>query len=146
MTLVSELGLDHLAVQAGDVGNRLVLRAYSLASTGVGTVTKSELVHLGNHVLHTTGSLYSTLGMQSQLANLRRYEQHGRSILRCSTASATADARSAVHSFISIFLRNQDSIGILSLTCADRGIAASLDNLIEGIAVNHTVLDYREGC
>ena len=75
--LISELCLDHLTVQASDVGDSLVLRADSLAGASVGAVTEAELVHLGNHVLHTTGSLNLTLGKQGKLANLRRYEEHG---------------------------------------------------------------------
>ena len=71
MCLVSELSLDHLAVQASDVSDGLVLRTYSLTSTGVGTVTEAQLVHLGNHVLHATSSLNLTLGKQGELANLR---------------------------------------------------------------------------
>jgi hypothetical protein len=59
-TLVSQLSLDHLAVEASDVGDGLILRADSLASAGVGAVTEAELVHLGNHVLHTTGSLLTS--------------------------------------------------------------------------------------
>ena len=74
--LVSQLCLDELAVQAGDVGDGLVLRADSLASAGVGAVTEAELVHLGNHVLHTTGCLYATLRKQGELRHLRRNEQH----------------------------------------------------------------------
>ena len=70
-SLVCQLGLDHLAVQASDVGDSLVLRADGLAGASVGAVTEAELVHLGNHVLHTTGSLYAALWEQSQLANLR---------------------------------------------------------------------------
>ena len=144
--LVGELGLDHLAVQASDVGDSLVLWANSLASASVGAVTKAELVHLGNHVLNTTGCLYATLRKQGELRNLAGYEEHGRTVLASSNASATADARSAVHSLVGILLRNQDGVSILSLTSADRGIATSLDDLIEGVAVNHTVLDDREGC
>ena len=143
--LVSHLSLDHLAVQAGDVGDGLVLRTYSLTGTGVGAVTEAELVHLGNHVLHTAGSLYTALREQGELADLAGYEEHGRAVLTSSYASATADAAGAVHSLVGILLRNQDGVGILSLTGADGGIAASLDNLIEGIAVNHTVLDDGEG-
>ena len=75
--LISKLCLNHLAVEASDVSDGLVLRADSLAGASVGAVTDAELVHLGNHVLHTTGSLYATLRKQSQLANLRRYEKHG---------------------------------------------------------------------
>ena len=143
--LICQFCLDHLAVQAGDVGDGLVLRADSLAGAGVGAVTEAEFVHLGDHVLHTTGSLYATLGKQGELRDLAGYEEHGRTVLTSSDASATADARSAVHSLVGILLRNQDSVGILSLTCANRCVATSLDNLIEGTTVDHTVLDDREG-
>ena len=146
MQLVSELSLDHLAVEASDVGDGLVLRADGLAGASVSAVTKAEFVHLGDHVFHATCSLYATLGKQGELRNLRRYEEHSRTVLTSSNASATADARCAVHSLVGILLRNQDSISILSLTCADRGVTTGLDNLIEGTAVNHTVLDDREGC
>ena len=144
--LIGEFSLDHLAVQASDVGDGLVLRADSLAGAGVGAVTETELIHLGDHVLHTTCSLYATLGKQGELRNLRRYEEHSRTVLTSSDAGATADARCAVHSFVSVLLGNQDSVGILSLTGTDSGVTTSLDNLIEGIAVNHTVLDNGEGC
>ena len=69
--LVGEFCFYHLAVQASDVGDSLVLRADSLAGASVGAVTKAELVHLGNHVLYTTCSLYATLWKQSLLADLR---------------------------------------------------------------------------
>ena len=117
---------DELAVQAGDVGDGLVLRADSLAGAGVGAVTEAEFLHSHHHVLGTTGSLYTTLREQGELRHLRRYKEHGRTILTSCYTSTTTDARSAVHSLISVFLRNQDSVGILSLTCADGGIATSL--------------------
>ena len=91
-----------------------------------------------------TDTIYTALGKQGELRNLRRYEEHSRAVLTSSDAGATADARCAVHSLVGILLRNEDSVGILSLTCTDCGITTSLDNLIEGITVNHTVLDYRE--
>lgn len=68
--LVGELSLDVLAVQASDVGDRLVLRALSLTSASVGAVTEAQLLHLGNHVLGATCSLGTTLGQQSKLADL----------------------------------------------------------------------------
>ena len=115
--LVCQLSLDELAVQAGNVSNRLVLRADCLASASVGAVTETKLFHSHHHVLCAACSLYTTLWKQSQLRNLRRYEEHGRAVLTSCYASATADARSAVHSLVGILLRNQDSVGILSLTC-----------------------------
>ena len=65
--LVSELCLDELAVQASDIGDRLVLRALSLASAGVGAVAEAEFLHLGHHGLGTLGSLGTTLGQQGEL-------------------------------------------------------------------------------
>ena len=70
MVLVGKLSLDHLAVEASDVGDGLVLRADGLAGASVGAVTEAEFVHLGDHVLHTTSSLYATLRKQSELADL----------------------------------------------------------------------------
>ena len=145
LILVGQLGLDELAVQAGDVGDGLVLRADSLASTGIGAVAETSLFHSHHHSLCTTSGLYTALRKQGELRNLRRYEEHSRAVLTSCHASATADARCAVHSLVSILLRYQDSVSILSLTCADSGVTTGLDNLIEGTAVNHTVLNHGEG-
>jgi len=41
LILVSQLGLDELAVQTGDIGDAFVLRANGLAGTGIGAVTKA---------------------------------------------------------------------------------------------------------
>ena len=143
--LVCQFCLDELAVQAGDVGDGFALGTYGLASAGVGAVTKAEFVHLGYHSLGTTGCLYATLGKESELADLRGDEEHSRAVLAGCHAGTTTDAGSAVHSLVSILLGNQDGVGILSLTRADGGVATSLDNLIEGVTVYHTVLDNREG-
>ncbi len=145
LILVGELCLDQLAVEAGDVGDGLVLRADGLASTGVGAVAEAELVHLGNHVLHAAGSLHATLGKKGELRDLRRYEEHGRAVLTSCDTGATADAAGAVHSLVGILLGDEDGIGVLSLTSADGGVAASLDDLVESTAVHHAVLDDREG-
>ena len=68
--LISQLCLQELTVQAGDVGDRLVLRTNSLASTSVCTVTEAELIHACNHLLSTGSSFYTTLWEKCQLANL----------------------------------------------------------------------------
>ena len=143
--LVRNLSLNHLTVEASDVADGFVLRAHSLAGASVGAVTEAEFVHLGNHVLHAASSLYASLWEQGELADLAGNEEHGRAILTSSYAGATADAAGAVHSLVGILLRDEDGIGILSLTSADGGVTASLDNLIEGTTVDHTVLDNGEG-
>lgn len=139
--LVSELCLDELAVEASDVGDRLVLRALSLASAGVGAVSETELLHLGDHCLSTLSCLRSALRKESELANLRAYEEHCRTVLAgCYTATAT-DTCSAIHSLVSVFLRNEDSVGILGLASANANVATCLHDLVECRAVYHAVLD-----
>ena len=132
LILVGQFCLDELAVQAGDVGNRLTLRANSLASAGVGAVTKAQFVHLCHHVLGTLGSFYATLGKQSELADLRTDEKHSRTVLTSSHTSTTTDARCAVHGLVGSLLRDEDGVGILSLSGADGGVTTSLNDLVEG--------------
>ena len=139
--LVCQLCLDELAVQAGDVGDGLILRADSLAGASVGAVTEAELFHAHHHCLGTLGCLGTALGQECKLGNLRRDEEHGRAILTCCYAGTTADACCAVHSLVGVLLRDEDGIGILSLSGTDGGVAAGLDDLIESTAVDHAVLD-----
>ena len=65
--LVGQLSLDKLAVQAGDICYRLVLRALSLASAGVGAVTEAKLLHLHNHRLGAFCGLWTALRQQGEL-------------------------------------------------------------------------------
>ena len=139
--LVSELCLDELAVEASDVGDRLVLRALSLASASVGAVTEAELLHLSDHCLSTLSCLRTALRKESKLANLRAYEEHCRTVLTCSYAATATDTCSAVHSLVSVFLRDKDSIGILGLASTNANVATCLHDLVECRAVYHAVLD-----
>ena len=113
--LVLELRNDELAVEASDVSDAFVLGANSFASTRVGAVTEAEFVHLRYHHLRTLSTFYATLGKESELRHLRSHEEHCRTILAGCHASTTTDARSAVHRFVSIRLRNEDSVSILSI-------------------------------
>ena len=76
MESVAQLGSDELAVEAGDIADADALGALGLAGTGVGAVTESKLVHLGEHCLGAAGSLYLSLRKQSKLAYLGTYKQH----------------------------------------------------------------------
>ena len=76
MLSVAQLGSDELAVQACDVADADALGALGLAGAGVGAVTETKLIHLGEHGLGTAGCLNLTLREQSQLANLGTYKQH----------------------------------------------------------------------
>ncbi len=141
---VGQFGFDELPVEPCDVGDGLVLRAYSLARTRVGAVSESQLLHLRHHGLCALGSLRPSLWQQCELADLRADEEHGRTILASSDASTASDARGAVHRLVGILLGDEDGIGILSLSCAHAGIATSLDDLVESATVHHAVLDDRE--
>lgn len=68
--LVGQLGFDELAVEAGNVGDGLVLGTYGFAGTGVGAVTETEFVHLGYHGFGTLGGFYTALGKECELAHL----------------------------------------------------------------------------
>ena len=69
--LVVEFSLDKLAVQTSDISDALVLRALSLTSAGVGTVTEAQLIHLCNHRLSAFSSLWTALWEQGKLRHLR---------------------------------------------------------------------------
>lgn len=142
--LIGQFRLDELAVKARDVCYRLVLGALSLASACVGAVAEAQLLHLHYHRLGALCSLGAALRQQSQLADLRAYEEHRRAVLACSHACAAADACGAVHSLVGILLGYEDGVGILRLPCAHGDVAAGLYDLVERSAVNHAVLDYRE--
>ena len=73
---VFQLGNDELAIQAGNVADADALGALGLAGAGVGAVTESQLIHLGEHCFSATLGLYLTLREQSKLANLCAYKQH----------------------------------------------------------------------
>ena len=89
---VAQLGSDELAVQAGDVAYADALGALGLAGAGVGAVTETKLIHLGEHSLGAAGSLNLTLREQSKLANLGTYKQHRRTVLAGCYAGTATDA------------------------------------------------------
>lgn len=142
--LVSQLSLDELAVHTGDVSDAFVLGANRFTSTRVGAVAEAEFVHLSHHGLSALSAFYTALGKEGELRNLRRNEEHCRTVLTSSYASTATDAGSAVHSFVSVHLTDEDSVGVLSLARADRGVTTRSLDLIEGCAVYHAVLDNGE--
>ena len=74
--LVGQLSRNKLAVEACDVGDRLVFGAFGLASASVGAVSKAQFFHRHHHSLGAFCCFGLALGQQSQLANLRADEEH----------------------------------------------------------------------
>ena len=143
--LVLELRREELAVQAGDVGDRNLLRALGLAGSRVGAVAESQLVHLGDHRLGAAGTLDAALRQLGQRRHARGDEEHGRTVLAGGGAGSAADAGGGVHRLVGVGLRDQDSVGVGHRVGAHRDEASGLENLVVGRAVDHEVLDDGEG-
>ena len=142
--LVAALGAQELAVQAGDVAQLDVLGALGGTGTGVGAVTESQLVHLGQHGLHAALGLGTSLGQQCELADLGAEEQHGGTVLAGSYTGTATDAGSTVHSLVGGLLADGDGVSILCTASLEADVTTGLLDLIEGVAVDHQVLDYGE--
>ena len=91
--LFRNLGIDELAVEAGDVAQRDALGAFCCAGTGVGAVAETEFVHFLHHSAGTALALYLALGEKCILANLSRNEEHCGTVLAGSDACATTDSK-----------------------------------------------------
>ena len=120
------------------------LRTLELAGAGVGTVTETEFVHLGNHSLCTPLCLRTTLRKKSKRADTGSHEEHCRAVFTGSNASSATYASSSIHTFLSLIVRNEGIVGILSRTSANRNESACLEDLVKRAAVNNEVLDNRE--
>ena len=142
--LLRELGVDKFTVKTGDVAQRHVLGALCGAGTGVGAVTEAEFVHLANHGAGAAGALNLTLGKESELAYLGRYEEHRGTVLAGGNAGAAADAGRGVHGLIGNFLRDGEVVGVGSAAAVEAHITAGLLDLVEGVTVDHQVADYGE--
>ena len=143
---VGELGLDELAVEAGDIAQRDVLGTLGRTGTGIGAVAETELVHLAHHGAGTTGALHLTLGQEGKLAHLSRDEEHSRAVLAGCHTGAAADTGSRVHGLVGDLLGDGERVGILGTATVDAHIAAGLLDLVESVAVDHEVAYHRERC
>ena len=99
--LVLELRAEELAVETSDVSEANRLRALSGTSTGVGTVTESEFVHLSHHRFRASRCFDLTLRQERELANLRGNEEHSRTVLTSRSTCAATDTGRSVHRLVS---------------------------------------------
>ncbi len=142
--LLRELRLEELAVEAGDVVNGDAFWTFHLAGAGVGAVAEAELFHLCDHIPGPFSGLWTALWKQSEGTYPCGHKEHSRAVLTRCHASTATNACGSVHALLSVLVRNEDVVGILSGTCSDRDKSTGLKNLVKGAAVNHQVLDDRE--
>ena len=143
--LIREFRFEELAVEPRDVRYGYALRALHLASAGVGTVSESEFVHLGDHGLDPSLGLGTALGEESERTHPRSHEQHGGTVLTGSNASTATYAGCSIHALLGLVVRNEDIVGILGGTGTDGDESAGLEDLVKRTSVDHKVLDDREG-
>ena len=143
--LIREFRFEELAVEPRDVRYGYALRALHLAGAGVGAVSESEFVHLGDHRLDPSLGLGTALGEESERTYPRGHEQHGGTVLTCCNASSATYAGCSIHALLSLVVRDEDIVGILGGTGTDRDESAGLEDLVKRTPVDHKVLDDREG-
>ena len=143
--LIREFRFEELAVEPRDVRYGYALRALHLAGAGVGAVSESEFVHLGDHRLDPSLGLGTALGEEGERTHPRGHEQHGGTVLTGSNASTATYAGSSIHALLSLVVRNEDIVGILGGTGTYGNESAGLEDLVKRTPVDHKVLDDREG-
>ena len=111
--LLRELGLEELAVEAGDVVDGDSLRAFHLAGAGVGAAAEAELFHLRNHIPCPFCGLWTALRKESEGTYPCGDEQHRRAVLTGRHASAATNAGGSVHTLLSVLVRDEDVVGVL---------------------------------
>ena len=90
------------------------LRTLELAGAGVGTVTETEFVHLGNHCLCTPFCLRTALRKESEGTYPCSNKEHCRAVFTGSNASSATYASRSIHTFLSLVVRNEGIVCILS--------------------------------
>ena len=120
------------------------LRTLELAGAGVGTVTEAEFVHLRDHSLGPALSLGTSLRKQSERADAGSDEQHRRSVLTGSNASAATYAGCCIHTLLSFVVGNKQNVCILSGAGTYGDESSSLEYLIERTTIDYEILDNGE--
>ena len=142
--LLREFRFEELAVEAGDVVDGYAFWTLHFTGAGVGAVAEAELFHLRDHIPGPFGGLWTALRKEREGTYPCGHKQHRRAVLtRCHAGTAT-NAGSGIHALLSVLVRDEDVVGILSGTGSDRDESTGLKDLVEGAAVYNQVLDDRE--
>jgi hypothetical protein len=143
LTFDQRLGVE--TVHPRNVVERDAFRTGRLARPGIGTITKTLLIHFGDHVEDAPILFYPALRQQAEMRDLCRYKQHRRGILTGRHTSPAADAGRSVKGAISVVLRNWNGVSIWRPTGRDGDISTGLDNTVKGRTIDDKISQYREG-
>lgn len=132
-------------IEFGNVCNGNALRTVGLAGLGIGAVAKAQLIHPAQHGIGAGDRLNLPLRQSGELGDLSSNKKHSRAVLASSSASATSNTRSSIHSEIGVVLGDGCSVSVRDTAGIDRDVTAGLDDLVIGEAVDHEVADDREG-
>ena len=137
--------LDPLAVKAGDVLALDLLGAFGFAGVGVGAAAETEFVHTAYHLLDALVGFDLSLRKHGEVSYLGADEEHGAGVLAGGNAGSAADAFGGIHSHIGEAFGDGDAVGVGHTASGDADVAAGLDDLVEGRAVDDEVADDGEG-
>ena len=90
------------------------LRALKLTCASVGTVAEAELIHLGDHRLGPFSGLWTALREKGEGTYPGGDKEHCRAVFTCRNASAATYTSRSIHTLLSLLVRNEDIVGILS--------------------------------
>ena len=111
----------------------------------VSAIPETEFIHLPNHVESAAFAFCLTLREKTEVRDFGRNEQHRRGIWASGHASAAPNAGGGFHGKIRDMLGDRQSVGFGSGTGSNHDVTASFDDPIKSAAVDHQILDRREG-
>lgn len=121
------------------------LRAFCFTGRDVGATTEAFGIVLFHHANGALGGFHFALRHVRQVAHFSGSKEHRRCIRAGRYTGAAADTGSGVHRFVSYVFFDGNSVAVLRLAGIDGDISASLNDAVEGIAVNDEVLNDRKG-
>jgi hypothetical protein len=107
----------------------------------VSAVSETEFIHSPNHPDSSAVTFRLALRQKTKVRDFGRHEQHRGGIWASRHAGAASDTGGRFHREIRIMLWYWQRIRFRGGSCSDHNVASSFDDLIEGTAVNHEILD-----
>jgi hypothetical protein len=107
----------------------------------VSAISETEFIHSPNHPNSSAVTFRLALRQKTKVRDFRRNEQHRGGIWASRHAGAACDTGGRFHREIRTMLWYWQRIRFRGGSCSSHNVASSFDDLIEGAAVNHEILD-----